>query len=155
MLKKILTSEVIATDGKAQDWRQAVKCCGELLVAAGKIEADFITSMIEVVEEFGPYMILVPEVAFFHGRPGPLVKEPCLSLVTLSEPVFFTDFANQKISCAFGFGATDNNSHLRLLKGVSQLLQNEEFLALITHNGSKADIMEIINNMQEEDYETN
>jgi len=144
MLKDILTDDVIETDVTADDWREAVAACGGLLVKADKVKPEFITSMIEVVEKFGPYMILVPEVAFFHGEPGENVHEPCLSLITLKEPVYFKEFAGQKISCAFGFGAIDNQSHLEMLKAISVLLQDEEFIALITRNGSKTAIREKI-----------
>ena len=141
MLKDVLTEDLIDTDVAAVSWREAAAACGDLLVQAGKVKAEFITSMIEVVETFGPYMILVPEVAFFHGQPGENVLEPCLSLITLKEPVYFTEYANQKIRCAFGFGAVDNESHLAMLQAVSALLQDEEFIRLITHNGLKEDIM--------------
>ena len=146
MLKEMLSDDLIDTEVAAADWREAAVACGYLLVKAGKVKAEFVTSMIEVVEKFGPYMILVPEVAFFHGQPGENVREACLSLITLKEPVYFREFADQKISCAFGFGATDNQSHLEMLQELCALLQDEEFIALITHNGSKRAIREKIEN---------
>ena len=146
MLKDILTEDLIKTDVTVTDWRAAATVCGELLVQAAKVKAEFITSMIKVVEKFGPYMILVPEVVFFHGEPGKNVNEPCLSMITLKEPVYFSEYDNQKISCAFGFGATDNISHLDILKGISALLQDEEFITLITRNGTKAAIRAKIEN---------
>lgn len=144
MLSEILIDELVATSQNAETWQEAVKICGDLLVNVNKISANFIASMIDVVYEFGPYMILVPEIAFFHGKPGPDVFEPCLSLITLAEPVYFKDFNNQKITAAFGFGAVDNESHMQMLMQVAQLLQDEKFVDLITHNGDKADIMAII-----------
>lgn len=145
MLNEVLTNEMIRTDVLVKNWKGAVESVGDILVQNQKVEHGFIRSMIEVVEEFGPYMILVPEIAFFHGRPGPNVHEPCLGLITLSEPVYFAEFENQKISCAFGFGAVDNESHLKMLMDVTDLLQDEEFINLITKNGSKDDILRVIN----------
>ena len=145
MIKDILVEDVIATDVEVSDWYAAVKACGDLLVKANRVKPEYISTMIAVVEEFGPYMILVPEVIFFHGRPGALVNSLGLSLITLKKPIFFREFAYQKISCAFGFGAVDAKSHLDLLADLSSLLQDKKFIELITHNGKKEDIMELIN----------
>ena len=117
---------------------------GKLLLKENKIEPEFIESMIQVVEEFGPYMILLPKVCFFHGQPGENVNEPCLSLIVFKDSVYFDDFENQEIKCAFAFGAIDSDSHMQMLMKVAQLLQNEEFISLITNNGEKDKILEII-----------
>ena len=144
MLKNVLTSDLVATDVEAKTWREAVTACGSLLVGQNLVEEGFIAEMIKVVEEFGPYMILVPEVAFFHGPPSELVKETALSLIALKEPIYFTEYTGQKVSCAFGFGAIDKDSHLGILMALSSILQNEEFIEMITHNADKASIMRVI-----------
>jgi PTS system ascorbate-specific IIA component len=144
MLSEILTEEMIVCDVEVSTWREAVVAVGEVLVNKNKVKQDFIRSMIEVIEEFGPYMILVPEIAFFHGKPGPNVYEPCLSLIVLKEPVFFSEYDNQKITCAIGFGAIDNESHLKMLMNLSELLQDQKFVDAVTNNGCKNDILEII-----------
>ena len=146
MLKDILTNDSIVSDVTASSWKEVIEIVGNILVRNGKVDKSFINSMIGVVEEFGPYMILIPQVAFFHGRPGPEVHEACLSLITLKNPVYFTEFDNQMITCAFGFGAIDSDSHINMLMSVSTLLQDERFIELIRNNGSKESILEIIQN---------
>lgn len=58
--------------------------------------------------------------------------------------VTFDDFENQEIRCAFGFGAIDGDSHMKMLQEIVMLLQDHEFIELITNNGSKAAIMKKI-----------
>lgn len=145
MIKKLLTENRIATNVECSNWRQVVKECGKLLVDANDVDEPFVDSMIEVVEEFGPYMILAPEVAFFHGRPSEAVHRVCISLITLAEPVIFEEYKKEKIKCAFAFGAIDSESHIKVLKGVAELLQDKEFLNLIRENGEKIDILNVIN----------
>lgn len=144
MLSSTLTKEMILCDVEASSWRETVEIVGDLLVKSNKVKDDYTKSMIEIVEEFGPYMILVPEIAFFHGKPGPNVYGPCLSMIVLKEPVYFSDFDNQKITCALGFGATDNESHLKMLMTLSELLQDQEFVDAVTNNGNKERILELI-----------
>ncbi len=144
MIEKMLTEERIAVGVECASWREAVKASGSLLVKAEDVDEPFIQSMIEVVEEFGPYMILAPELAFFHGRPGKSVHKTCLSLITLKDTVRFTDFNGEKIKAAFAFGAIDSKSHIEALKELAKLLQNEEFLGLVRNIGDKDKILEII-----------
>lgn len=140
----MLTSELIDVDVEVNTWQEAAKVAGGLLVKKNLIDEEYIESIIHAVEKFGPYMILVPKVCFFHGEPGETVRKPCLSLITLKNEVRFKEFANEPIKCAFAFGATDRNSHLEMIKNISKLLSDDEFIGLITNNGAKEKILEHI-----------
>lgn len=140
-MKRILGEKYIQTDVRATDWREAVKVAGDILVQLNKCEQEFIHQMIETVEKLGPYMILLPDVALFHAPPGDYVHQACLSFVTFKEPVYFTDFDNQRIKCAFALGAVDPESHMEMLQQVAMLLQNESFLKLATNNATKKELL--------------
>lgn len=144
MIKEILTENVILTEADVSDWQEAATCCGNLLVKADKVKAEFVKTMIDVINEYGPYMILVPGVAFFHGTPGENVKEPCLSLVTFKHKIVFDDFEHQEIDCAFGFGATDKDSHMTMIMSLAALLQDAEFIELIRNHGTKEAILSML-----------
>ncbi len=150
MLQEILTEEMIETDVECETWQETVKKAGGILVNKGKVKEDFIQKMIDTVMQFGPYVILMPKVAFFHGAPGNDVNELCLSLITLKNEVRFKEFENQPIKCAFAFGAVDSEGHMNMLKEVAMLFQDEEFLKLITENGSKNRILQKICELKEE-----
>lgn len=144
MLEKMLTKERISVGVSCENWKEVVKASGDLLLKAKDIEEPFIDSMIDVVNEFGPYMILAPEIAFFHGRPSESVHRTCISLITLSKPVVFDEYDGEVIKCAFAFGAMDSESHLEVLKSVAMLLQNNEFLDLVRNVGTKEEILDVI-----------
>ncbi len=83
-------------------------------------------------------MVLVDDIAFFHGRPEAGVKDMAMSLVLLRDPVFLGE---KRIKAAITFAAVDKNSHLQLMRELGGYLQDEEFLSLLRNNGSKAEIM--------------
>lgn len=141
-----LSEEYVRTNVSASDWRQAVNEVGSILVEKGKCDQEFINQMIETVDKLGPYMILLPDVALFHAPPGPYVHEPCLSFVTLKDPVYFSEFENQRIKCAFALGAVDSESHMTSIQQVAMLLQNQRFIELATNNGSLEELMESMKN---------
>jgi len=144
MIKGILTKDVVLTDVSVKDWREAVSICGKLLLGTHKIVEQYIDSMIKTIEEFGPYMILLPGIALFHGRPDEGVREICLSLVTFREEVGFKEFGDESIKAAFAFGATDESSHMEILREMALLLQDGAFIDLLKNNGSKEQIMDMI-----------
>jgi len=144
MISDYLTEAMVEVEVEAATWREAVQAVGQLLVKQGKVERSFVRSMEDTVDTLGPYMILLPGVAFFHGSPQSGVHEVCLSFVTFKEDVVFTEFDHQRIQCAFGFGAVDADSHMRMLSQIVALFQDEEFLYLARNHGSKAEIMKKI-----------
>ena len=150
MIQDILTKEVIRTNVECKTWRECVCAAGDLLIQAGKVTEEFNEKMIEVVEEYGPYMILVPKVGFFHAKPGSYIKEPCLSLITLKDEVSFDDFNGEIIKCAFAFGAVDHNSHLELLANLASLLEDRKFIELILNESSVDEILEFIHEERKE-----
>lgn len=151
-MKPVLLEELIETDVCASSWQEAIQKAGALLVKKQTVTEAFIQDMIDTVHKFGPYMILLPDVAFFHGPPSDHVLETSLSLITLQDDVFFKEYENQRIRCAFAFGAKDNASHMAMLQEVVKLLQDEAFLSLLTNHGSKEDIVSYVqNHMQREE----
>ena len=145
MLKELLNERTIITNQSIASWEECVKKGGQILIDEGSIENEYINSMIETIHTFGPYVIILPNVAFFHGKPGLGVHKTCMSLIVLKDEIEFTDFENQTIKCAFSFGAIDNESHIGILQQLSILLQDEQFKDLITNNGSKEEILKKIN----------
>ncbi|MEG0959405.1 MAG: PTS sugar transporter subunit IIA [Erysipelotrichaceae bacterium] len=141
MIRDVLSSDFVKTEVNCSTWQDAVKEVGNILKEHGKVEESFIQSMIDTVNELGPYMILLPGLALFHGSPQAGVHEACLSFITFKEDVVFTEFDQQHIQCAFGFGAVDSDSHMGMLMQVAQLLQDEEFIELVRNHGSKEEIM--------------
>lgn len=140
----LINEKLIDVDVEVETWQESAKVVGNLLLKEKLIDEKYIDSMINSVEKFGPYMILAPKVCFFHGEPGDMVNEPCLSLITLKNEIRFSEFDNEPIKSAFAFGARDSDSHLDMIKKIAELLADTEFIKLITNNGTKEDILKRI-----------
>lgn len=145
MLKEVLSEEMIQVNQSVASWREAIQCCAKPLLMHHKIEEAYVTSMIETVETLGPYMILLPEIAFFHGTPGATVNEICLSLTLFNETVVFEEWKGVKVKAAFAFGAKDKDSHMQLLSQLATLLQDESFIQLLRDGATKVEILKKLN----------
>lgn len=127
-MDSILTPSSIVTGAKCASWRELALLSTEILVREGHASPDYGPAVIESIERFGPYVIIAPGVALFHAAPGPYVFEPAISLVTLVDPVFFTEYANQPVDVAFAFCAVDADSHLSMIQSLVRVLQDDRFL---------------------------
>ncbi|PWM01061.1 MAG: hypothetical protein DBY06_05805 [Clostridiales bacterium] len=134
----LITEETYLEDVKCNSWEELVDIGGGLLVKQGRVEPRFLQSIKDTIAEYGSYMVLVDDIAFFHGRPEAGVKDMAMSLVLLRDPVFLGE---KRIKAAITFAAVDKNSHLQLMRELGGYLQDEEFLSLLRNNGSKAEIM--------------
>ena len=91
---------------------EAIKLAGDLLLESGRVEADYVTSMVDAVEKFGPYIVIAPGIALAHGKPEDGVIENGLSLVVIREPLAFGHGENDPVGLVFGLAARDHTSHL-------------------------------------------
>lgn len=142
MLSDLITDSTFQENVVCSTWEELVDICGAPLIAHGSVLPQFLQSVKETIHEFGSYMVLLDDIAFFHGRPEAGVNEISMSLSILRDPVFLD---SRRILAAFMFAAVDNDSHIDLLGELGEYLDDEEFLFLLRNHGSKEDIFKKLN----------
>ncbi|MFP3154625.1 PTS sugar transporter subunit IIA [Lachnospiraceae bacterium ZAX-1] len=138
LITTLIQEDTFLKDVVCGSWEELVDIAGNLLVQKGLVEMEYLQSIKDAVEKFGAYMVLVEDVAFFHGRPEAGVHKMGMSLALLKTPVYLLD---KRVKAAFVFAAVDNNSHLELLQELAFVLENEEFLTLLRDGGDQNAIM--------------
>lgn len=126
MLKDVLHADVVRLNVEANDWEAAIREAGILLVAQKSIEPAYIDNMITAIHDLGPYIVIMPHVAFAHARPDETVNESCMSVITLKEPVEFGSEANDPVSIVFAFAAETGTSHMKALQDLAKFLSKPE-----------------------------
>lgn len=139
-----LNESTIKVGVEAADWQQAVRAAGQLLLDDGSIEPRYIEAMIQAIHEMGPYVVLAPGIALAHSRPEDGVKDVCISLVRLAEPVEFGSEVNDPVDLVFALGGVDKESHLVLLRELALLLQDEDSVEHLRTCRSAAEAVEIV-----------
>ena len=116
----------------------AIQLAGELLVQSGKAKASYVSSMLEAVERFGPYIVIAPGIALAHGKPSEDVIETGLSLLVLKQAIEFQHAQNDPVQLVFGLAATDHESHLETMAQLADVLSDQERVnALLTSSESE------------------
>lgn len=113
----------------AGNFAEAITAAGELLVEAGHVRADYVPAMVRVVEELGPYIVLVDGIALAHAAPGDSVLENSIALVSLSNEV---DFGSGKlVKLVFALAAKDHDAHIETLGRLAELLADDDTRKLL------------------------
>ena len=115
------------------------------MVKAGSIEPRYIDAIIENVKQYGPYFVLTPGGAMPHASCAAGVNSVDMSVITLDREIEFLDSPNNPVKLVICLAATDNNSHMELLKKVSEILSDEEWVQNVKNAVKVEDILNIFN----------
>jgi PTS system ascorbate-specific IIA component len=130
MIKKqdyLLTQEKIVIGQKCSGWKDAIFQAAEPLISQGSILRNHVNEMIKVVEEYGPYILITPNVAIAHAAPSSDVLKNDLSLLILKQGVDFGSL-NDPAKLVFCLSVVDHESHIELLSQLAILLQERNVI---------------------------
>ena len=131
---------------QAEDYRDAIREAGKILVNKGAADESYVDAMIETCDELEAYIVLVPGVAIPHASPDKGAKKVGLSLVQLKTPVNFNHPENDPVKLVIGLASPDNSSHLKALQLLSNFLMNNEMIEQISLETSREKIFELLQN---------
>jgi PTS system ascorbate-specific IIA component len=148
MLSEHLQPHLIRVGVTVDDWKEAVRVAGGLLIEAGACEPRYIEAMIEAVGQFGPYMVLAPGLALAHARPEDGVLEIGMSLVTLDPAVEFGSEANDPVKLVIAFGAVDKERHIGMLQELALFLDDEKRRERLSQAASVEEVLSMVRDVE-------
>ncbi|SFN54791.1 PTS sugar transporter subunit IIA [Proteiniclasticum ruminis] len=125
MIEKILTKDFVRTGVSASDWKEAIHEGVKPLLEKGYIEERYEEAILENFKELGPYMVIAPGVVLSHARPENGVVQMGMSIVNLLEGVKFGHETNDPVYLVITLAASDNTSHLELLRELMGILMED------------------------------
>ena len=143
MLRDLLNKDTIELSVVAENWKEAIARGGELLIRKGLIKKSYIDEMIDSVNQLGPYIVVMPGVAFAHAKPSASVLCNGLSLIRFETPVEFGNVKNDPVSIMFTIAAIDEKKHMDELQSLAMLLMQDENIDKLM-NSSKEEIIQLI-----------
>jgi PTS system ascorbate-specific IIA component len=127
-----LTEATVRLGARAADWRGAVRLAGDVLVSSGSVQSGYPQRMIEVIEEFGAYVVIAPGLALAHARPGADVLDDGLSLVTLEDPVSFGHAHNDPVHVVIGIAVTTADAHVTGIADLANAFNDPELVPALS-----------------------
>ncbi|WP_176461583.1 BglG family transcription antiterminator [Anaeromicrobium sediminis] len=144
MLNELITRENIRLNVNALDWEDAVKKGSQILLDKEYITNDYVNAILTKIKEIGPYIVIVPNIALPHARPEEGVKKLSMSLITLKKPINFGSVDNDPVKLVITLAAIDNETHIKALSQLMDLLSNSEDIENIINATKVIDVINII-----------
>lgn len=77
-------------------WHEAIRLAARPLLRYGLIDKHYVDQMVAAVENYGPYVVLTPGVAYVHAGADDGIKQNCTAVLVLSEPIDFGPSGDSK-----------------------------------------------------------
>ena len=128
----------------AGDWRAAVRFAGDALRRSGATRGSYTDRMIQVVDEFGAYIVIAPGLALAHARPGPDVLTDGLSVVTLATPVTFGHPHNDPVSVVIGLAVATSDAHVNSVAELANVFNDPQAIPALAGATSAAEVWRVL-----------
>ncbi|MBG6239511.1 PTS system ascorbate-specific IIA component [Mycetocola sp. CAN_C7] len=139
-----LPNSAIQLGAAASDWRDAVRLAGAALERSGATEESYTDRMIQVIDEFGAYIVIAPGLALAHARPGADVLHEGLSVVTLAEPIAFGHPHNDPVNVVLGLAVTTPESHVTSIADLANVFNDATAIPAVASATTPDDVRRVL-----------
>ena len=88
-MQQLIKQKHVQLSDRFDDWQKAIEFAAKPLLDDGVIQQRYITKMIWAVESLGPYMVILPKIAFVHAGNEDGVIRNGISCLRLAQPLSF------------------------------------------------------------------
>ena len=148
-MEMLVEKNKIAAKIQADDWQDAIRKAGQLLIDSGDIEEGYIDHMIDRVRTLGPYMVIAKGFALAHAAPCEEVKNTSISLINLKDPVNFGS-GNDPVRVVMCLACKDREAHIEKLQKIATKLMEKDMIDLLAKCETDTDLYDLINKGKED-----
>lgn len=128
MLKELIDQNRVTFAKSFTTWEEAVAAAAKPLLDQNAIEPEYISAIIHCVKEFGPYIVIAPNIALPHAQGGKGVNKTSLAFMKVEEPVHFSDSEEHDARLFFVLASVNNDDHLEKLAELVEEISDEAFV---------------------------
>lgn len=144
MLSELLTADMIQFAEEDLQWEAAIEKAAEPLVSLHKVETEYVETMINNVNEMGPYIHIGKGIAIPHARPENGVNEIGMSLLRTKKAVALLGQAEHEIDIFIVIAAIDSEAHLKALSSLTKILSDDDMLTKLKNASTADELIQII-----------
>ena len=145
MLREFVEKKHYLFAEEAKDWEEAILMSCKSLEADGTVESNYGHDIVECVRKYGPYIVIMPNVAMPHSQEGANgVNKTAIGFMKLNKPVSFDPNDPEKDAQLFFTLASCNpEQHLNNMMRLSEMLMNEELVAELLEAQGPEDLLKL------------
>jgi mannitol/fructose-specific phosphotransferase system IIA component (Ntr-type) len=138
-----LTKEFIQFKDEVRDWEEAVVESSKPLLDNGFVKQSYIDAMIECIKEYGPYVVIAPNLALPHARPETGSVKVGFSIMKLKKAVAFSEAEDHQVRLLIALSCVDADMHMKMLQGIVEVLSDSSKFEAILNATSKDEMLEL------------
>lgn len=146
MTQNILERGQVVAAGTATTRDEAIREAGGLLVQAGAVTEDYVTSMFEREASVSTYMGNFLAIPHGTNEAKESILRSALSLVRYAEPI---DWNGEQVRFAVGIAGL-NNEHLEILSKIAVVFSDEDEVQKLIDAGSAEQIYALLEEVNAE-----
>ncbi|MDP3304695.1 MAG: PTS sugar transporter subunit IIA [Erysipelotrichaceae bacterium] len=136
-MQELIKEKHIQLSDRFDDWQKAIEFAAKPLLDDGIIQQRYITKMIWAVESLGPYMVILPKIAFVHAGNEDGVIRNGISCLRMAQPLSFGSQKATDVQVIFVI-ASKAKEDMGLLRLVRIIENMDNYDRLINANDIKA-----------------
>lgn len=140
-MKEIINGELIKLDADAGNWKEAIIASGELLLWERCISVNYLQQMVQLVDRYGPYIVIANGIAFAHASPSQGSLRNGISIVRLKEPVSFGKSEFDPVKIVVGCSILDSPENISMLLKIMKIIKDPLFYETVANAKEKTDIL--------------
>ena len=138
---------VLYEQEKIKNWEEAVKIGFSPLIKDKYIKKSYYENVIELIKNFGSYMVISDGIAIPHAENENNVLESGISLLYLKYPVVFPK--NKRVNLLFCLSAVNRKDHSQSLKDILVMEERFSFKERLRDINSRENILSILKEYKE------
>jgi PTS system ascorbate-specific IIA component len=145
MLREFVEKNHYLFAKEAKDWEEAIRMSCKSLEADNTVDSGYAEQIIDCVNKYGPYIVLMPGVAMPHTQEGARgVQKTAIGFMKLEKPVSFDPADPEKEAVLFfTLAACDSDQHMKNMVRLSEMLLNEELVKELMKAETPEDLLRL------------
>jgi mannitol/fructose-specific phosphotransferase system IIA component (Ntr-type) len=136
-----LTKDLVQFHKGFDAWEEAITFAAKPLLKQKFIESSYLDAMISSVKEFGPYIVIAPNVAMPHARPEAGSNSVGFSVTVFENPVSFGETDDLQAQLFVTLSCVNAETHLKMLQALVMVLGDDEKMKQILAATTKEEIV--------------
>lgn len=128
------------------DWKEAIRLSCHKLLEHDYIGEDYVEGIIDCVEKYGPYIVILPHVAMPHASPVEFkINKSGIAFTKFKEPIQFPENNHVKeANLFFTVSAKDATEHLNNIVNLMELLSGESVIETLMKTDNMMDFEKLL-----------
>ncbi|MCD8499427.1 MAG: PTS sugar transporter subunit IIA [Clostridiales bacterium] len=131
MFKELIEKNRFCFHDGFDTWQEAVEASCQPLLSQGAITPEYVAAIIRNVTEYGPYIVIAPDICIPHAQQGLGVNETAISFMRTARPVHFSEDPEQDARLFFVLASINNDDHLKNLQAMVEAVSDSDQVAVM------------------------